>query len=133
MRTPTSAACAIGLWVSVASGVGSPEEILAAHEGRYRSGKRGPEGVENMEPKPDLRPVVRALGPLSTRARRCIENAKIRSAMDLAYWSRDALSRIWGSGKLTVQEIVDAAASAGVHIAPDDAPLPWVVDPERWR
>jgi hypothetical protein len=31
------------------------------------------------------------------------------------------------------QEIVDAAARAGVHIAPDDAPLPWVAGPERWR
>ena len=92
-----------------------------------------PEGVENMEPKPDLRPVQWALGPLSTRARRCIENANIRSVMDLAYWSRYALSYMRGAGKLTVQEIVDAAARAGVHVAPDDAPLPWVVDRERWR
>jgi hypothetical protein len=92
-----------------------------------------PERVENMEPKPDLRPVLWALGPLSTRARRCIENAKIRSAMDLGFWSPWALSSIWGAGKRTVQEIVDAAARAGVHIAPDDAPLPWVADPERWR
>jgi hypothetical protein len=53
--------------------------------------------------------------------------------MDLGFWSPWALSSIWGAGKLTVQEIVDAAARAGVHIAPDDAPLPWVVDPERWR
>ncbi len=92
-----------------------------------------PEGVETMEPKPDLRPVRWALWPLSTRAQRCIENANIRSVMDLAYWSRHALSFMRGVGKLTIQEIVDAAARAGVHIAPDDAPLPWVVDPERWR
>jgi len=92
-----------------------------------------PERVENMEPKPDLRPVQWALGPLSTRARRCIENANIQSVMDLAYWSRRALSCMRGAGKLTIQEIVDAAARAGAHIAPDDAPLPWIVDPERWR
>jgi hypothetical protein len=92
-----------------------------------------PERVENMEPKPDLRPVLWALGSLSTRAQRCIANAKIRSVMDLAYWSPRALSWMRGAGKLTVQEIVDAAARAGVHIAPDDAPLPWVADPERWR
>jgi hypothetical protein len=91
-----------------------------------------PERVESMEPKPDLRPVLWALGPLSTRARRCLENAKIRSVMDLGYWSPWALSSRRGAGKLTVQEIVDAAARAGVHIAPDDAPLPWVADPERW-
>jgi hypothetical protein len=92
-----------------------------------------PERVENMEPKPDLRPVQWALGPISTRARRCIENAKIRSVMDLAYWSPRALSWMRGAGKLTIQEIVDAAARAGVHVAPDDAPLPCVADPERWR
>ena len=92
-----------------------------------------PERVESMEPKPDLRPVQWALGPLSTRARRCLENAKIRSVMDLAYWSPWALSWMRGAGKLTVQEIVDAAARAEVHIAPDDAPLPWDADPERWR
>jgi hypothetical protein len=90
-----------------------------------------PERVENMEPKPDLRPVQWALGPLSTRAQRCIANAKIRSIMDLAYWSPRALGWMRGAGKLTIQEIVDAAARAGVHIAPD-APLPWVADPERW-
>jgi hypothetical protein len=92
-----------------------------------------PERVENMEPTPDLRPVRWALEPLSTRAQRCIENAGIRSVMDLAYWSPSALGWMRGAGKLTVQEIVDAAARAGVHIAPDDAPLPWVADPERWR
>jgi len=53
--------------------------------------------------------------------------------MDLAYRSPRALSSIWRVGKLTIQEIVNAAARAGVHIAPDDAPLPWIVDPERWR
>jgi hypothetical protein len=62
-----------------------------------------PECVENMEPKPDLRPVQWALGPLSTRARRCIENANIQSVMDLAYWSRYALSYMRGAGKLTIQ------------------------------
>jgi len=92
-----------------------------------------PERVENMEPKPDLRPVLWALGPLSTRAQRCLANAKIRGVMDLAYWSPRALSWMRGVGKLTIQEIVDAAARAGVHIAPDDAPLPWDADPERWR
>jgi len=92
-----------------------------------------PELIENMEPQPDLRPLRSALWPLSTRARRCLEEANILSAMDLAYWSPRALSSIWGAGKLTVQEIVSAAARAGLHIAPDDAPLPWVVDPERWR
>jgi hypothetical protein len=53
--------------------------------------------------------------------------------MDLAYWSPRAFRAMSGAGKLTIQEIVDAATRAGLHIAPDDAPLPWVVDPERWR
>ena len=86
-----------------------------------------------MEPNPDLRPVLWALGPLSTRSQRCLANAKIRSVMDLAYWSPRALSSLRGAGKLTIHEIVDAAARAGVHIAPGDAPLPWDADPERWR
>jgi hypothetical protein len=92
-----------------------------------------PERVENMEPKPDLRPLRSALWPLSTRARRCLEKANILSVMDLAYWSPRALAAMRGAGRLTIQEIVDAAARAGLHIPPDDAPFPWVVDPERWR
>ena len=92
-----------------------------------------PERIENMDPQPDLRPLRSALWPLSTRAQRCLEKANILSVLDLAYWSPRAFRSLWGAGKLTIQEIVDAAARAGVHIAPDDAPLPWVVDPERWR
>jgi hypothetical protein len=92
-----------------------------------------PECVENMEPKPDLRTLRAALGSLSARAQKCLEKANIRGVMDLADWSPWALSSIRGAGKLTVQEIVDAAARAGVPIAPDDAPMPWVADPKRWR
>jgi hypothetical protein len=92
-----------------------------------------PECIENMEWKPDFRPVRLALGPLSARAQRCLDRAEIRSIIDLAYWSPRALSSIPGAGKLTTQEIVDAAASAGAQIAPDDAPMPWVLDPKRWR
>jgi hypothetical protein len=92
-----------------------------------------PECIENMESKPDLRSLRWVLGTLSTRAQRCLDKANIRGVMDLADWSPWALSSNRGAGKLTVQEIVDAATRAGVQIAPDDAPMPWVLDPKRWR
>ncbi len=91
-----------------------------------------PDAVERMD-VPEFCPLRSRLGPLSARAERCFSLADIRSVRDLSFWSARALASIRGAGRLTVQEIVDAASAAGVTMASDDAPLPWKIDPERWR
>jgi len=92
-----------------------------------------PEGVGKIEALIDLRSLHEVLGPLSARALRCLAGAKIRSVWDLRCWSARALSSIKEAGKVTVAEIVDAAARAGVELPPDHAPFPWAADPKRWR
>jgi hypothetical protein len=81
--------------------------------------------------RPDVRPVLTALGALSGRARNCLEKAGIVTATDLRDWSERALGMIKGAGTQTVAEIVAAARKAKIPLAPDRT-YPWQIRPGRW-
>lgn len=91
-----------------------------------------PKAVKKLLAAPDFRP-LRDVLTLSKRALRGLELVGIKTGIDLSYWSPYALTSIRGLGRRSVEEIVAAAAQAGLTVAPDDAPLPWHADPKRWR
>jgi hypothetical protein len=99
------------------------------------AGKRTdvPETIAALSAKADVRPITAALPGLSTRARNYLAICDIRTAVDLEDWSERALGMFKGGGRKTVQEIIDAAAAAGVPLAPPSNKYPWQLNPTRWR
>jgi DNA-directed RNA polymerase alpha subunit len=69
---------------------------------------------------------------LSARARSALHASRIETVADLAYWNERSLRCLKNAGPVTALEIVTAARSAGLALAPEDAPQPWRIDPERW-
>jgi hypothetical protein len=91
------------------------------------------ESIAGLSAKADVRPIEQALPGLSTRARRYLAHLDIRIAAELEDWNAWSLGGFKGGGKKTVQEIVDAAAAAGVPLGPAGYKLPWQLNPVRWR
>jgi DNA-directed RNA polymerase alpha subunit len=76
--------------------------------------------------------VLDVLPQLSGRARSALRTGGIETVADLAYWNEGSLRCLKNVGPVTALEIVTAARSAGLALAPEDAPRPWRLDPERW-
>jgi hypothetical protein len=91
------------------------------------------DSIAGLTAKADVRPIEQALTGLSPRAQRYLASLDIRIAADLEDWNIWSLGRFKGGGKKTVQEIVDAAAEAGVPLAQPGYDLPWQLNPARWR
>jgi DNA-directed RNA polymerase alpha subunit len=72
------------------------------------------------------------LVPLSTRARGYLARLGIRTVADLQDWNERSLRGFRGGGRKTVQEIIDAAARAGIPVAPPAREYPWQLNPARW-
>lgn len=91
------------------------------------------ESIAGLSAKADVRPIEQALPGLSARARNHLTRLDIRIAVDLEDWNAWSLGGFKGGGKKTVQEILDAAAAAGVPVAPPGYKMPWQLNPARWR
>jgi hypothetical protein len=108
------------------------------HRGFYAgAAKRCPTAPSTQVPPelraigPEIRPLRDVLGPMSTRAWRCLERRGIVTVADLADWSEWALGSIRGAGTRTTSDIAAAARKAGIPLAPDRT-YPREINPARW-
>lgn len=76
--------------------------------------------------------VLDVLPRLSIRARNALRSGGIETVADLAQWNERSLHFLMNVGPMTALEIVTAARSAGLALAPEGAPYPWRIDPRRW-
>lgn len=80
----------------------------------------------------DLSPLLRdVFKDVSKRAWNGLELANIKTVEELSRWNRLTLRRIKNVGPETIEEILRAAAKAGITLAPDAAPYPWTTGEEQ--
>lgn len=91
-----------------------------------------PATIDGLSARVDVRPIVPLLAPLSTRARGYLARLGIRTVADLQDWNEWSLRGFRGGGRKTVQEITDAAARAGIPVAPPAREYPWQLNPACW-
>jgi hypothetical protein len=92
-----------------------------------------PETIADLSARTDVRPITWALNPLSTRAQNLLKRCGVRTVVDLEDWNEWSLSGLRGGGRKTVNEILTAAARAGVRMARPVRQMPWQLNPYRWR